>query len=159
MRKFPENVAEQLKALEGMQGPELRGLWRAAFGRPPPNWVQREFLRSALAYHFQAKAYGGLSPATDRRLKAYADDLQSGSRTQKSTALRTKPGTRFVREWGGETHVVTALDADFDYRGTRYGSLSEIARVITKTRWSGPAFFGLKNARSSNAGDGGGNRA
>jgi hypothetical protein len=30
------------------------------------------------------------------------------------------------------------------YQGRRYKSLSEVARAITGTRWSGPLFFGLK---------------
>ena len=33
--------------------------------------------------------------------------------------------------------------AGFVYRGRRYRSLSEIARRITGTRWSGPLFFGI----------------
>jgi hypothetical protein len=33
----------------------------------------------------------------------------------------------------------------YEYQGTRYRSLSEIARLITGTRWSGPLFFGIKN--------------
>ena len=36
------------------------------------------------------------------------------------------------------------LDSDVVYRGRRYKSLSEVARVITGSRWSGPLFFGLK---------------
>jgi hypothetical protein len=118
-------------------------------------------LLCALAYHFQAKAYGGLSPAIERRLKAYAKELEDGTRSRGSTAVRIKPGTRLVREWGGETHVVTTLEADFEYRSKRYSSLSEIARLITKTRWSGPAFFGLKgrNKRGSAPEASGGRRA
>jgi len=30
------------------------------------------------------------------------------------------------------------------FRGKPYRSLSEVARVITGNRWSGPLFFGLK---------------
>jgi Protein of unknown function (DUF2924) len=30
------------------------------------------------------------------------------------------------------------------YQGQRYKSLSEVARAITGSRWSGPLFFGLK---------------
>jgi hypothetical protein len=30
------------------------------------------------------------------------------------------------------------------FRGKRHRSLSEVARVITGSRWSGPLFFGLK---------------
>jgi hypothetical protein len=149
--QFPDKVAEQLSALQAMKAPELRELWHATFGRRHPGWVQRDFLLCALAYHFQAKAYGGLSPAIERRLKAYAKELEDGTRSRGSIAVRIKPGTQLVREWGGDTHVVTTLEAGFEYRGKRYTSLSEIARLITKTRWSGPAFFGLKsgNKRSS----------
>jgi hypothetical protein len=57
---------------------------------------------------------------------------------------KIKPGTRLVRGWRGDTHVVTVLEEGFEYRDKRYGSLSEIARLVTGTRWSGPAFFGLK---------------
>jgi hypothetical protein len=40
----------------------------------------------------------------------------------------------------------------YEYHGARYQSLSEIARLITGTRWSGPLFFGIKNDQpSSNA--------
>ncbi|MCI0431136.1 MAG: DUF2924 domain-containing protein [Rhodospirillales bacterium] len=59
-------------------------------------------------------------------------------------APRLKPGTRLLWRWGGETHQVTVLEQGFEYRGTTYGSLSEIARAITGSRWSGPAFFGLR---------------
>ena len=49
-----------------------------------------------------------------------------------------------IREWHGARHQVTVLDDGAVYRGKRYRSLSEIARVITGSRWSGPLFFGLK---------------
>ena len=35
------------------------------------------------------------------------------------------------------------LDNNVVYRKRLYESLSEVARVITGTRWSGPLFFGL----------------
>jgi hypothetical protein len=37
------------------------------------------------------------------------------------------------------------------FDGQKYRSLSEIARDITGTRWSGTAFFGLKKRRSEEA--------
>jgi hypothetical protein len=49
-----------------------------------------------------------------------------------------------VREWGGVTHQVTVHEHGMLFRGMRYGSLSEIARIITGSRWSGTLFFGLK---------------
>ena len=53
-------------------------------------------------------------------------------------------GTVLIREWRGVRHRVVVLDNDVTYRGRRYKSLSEVARAITGTRWSGPLFFGLK---------------
>jgi hypothetical protein len=39
------------------------------------------------------------------------------------------------------------LDDGFSWQGTRYRSLSAIARQITGTAWSGPLFFGLNPNR------------
>ncbi len=49
-----------------------------------------------------------------------------------------------IREWHGVNHRVTVLADGALFRGTHYGSLSEVARQITGTRWSGPRFFGLR---------------
>jgi hypothetical protein len=58
------------------------------------------------------------------------------------------PGTVLVRGWRGRTHKVHVLEEGFSYEGRPYGSLSEIAAVITGAKWSGPAFFGLRRRRS-----------
>jgi hypothetical protein len=54
-------------------------------------------------------------------------------------------GVRLVRTWHGRRHEVTVLDGGraFRYAERTYASLSEIARLITGTRWSGPRFFGF----------------
>jgi hypothetical protein len=65
-----------------------------------------------------------------------------------STKTKTSPvtpGMRLVREWDGKVHVVTiGEDKVIRWNEREYNSLSEVARAITGTRWSGPAFFGLK---------------
>jgi len=33
----------------------------------------------------------------------------------------------------------------FAWNGTKYKSLSRVARAITGTRWNGPRFFGLRD--------------
>jgi hypothetical protein len=38
------------------------------------------------------------------------------------------------------------LEDGVQFGGERYRSLSEVARKITGSRWSGPLFFGLKSA-------------
>ena len=62
-------------------------------------------------------------------------------------------GTVLVREWHGVSHRVSVLDNGVIYRGQRFQSLSEVARLITGSRWSGPRFFGL-NRRSKETGNG-----
>jgi hypothetical protein len=49
------------------------------------------------------------------------------------------------------------LAGGFEHRGTVYGSLSQLAREITGTRWNGPAFFGLRkgHGRTVEMGHGG----
>jgi DUF2924 family protein len=120
----------------------LRLRWQSVFGHPPPRRSRAELLRHALAYEAQAEIFGGtdrIRRRLDRLARGEADPLARA-------ALRLKQGTRLVREWQGEVHQVTVLEQGIDYRGTTYRSLSEVARLITGTRWSGPLFFGVKKA-------------
>lgn len=57
--------------------------------------------------------------------------------------MRIKPGTRLVRDWGGNSHHVVVLEDGFLYQDRRYRSLTQIALDITGAKWSGPRFFGL----------------
>ena len=57
---------------------------------------------------------------------------------------KLRPGGRLVREWNGVTHVVDVVADGYLWRGTRYRSLSAVAREITGAHWSGPRFFGLR---------------
>jgi hypothetical protein len=104
-----------------------------------------------LAHRLQEKAFGGLSKPSRNRLLNLAESAEKPSTRLPHATKRLKPGTRLIREWRGETHVVSVLDDGAEYRGKRYGSLSEIARTITGTRWSGPAFFGLRSSAPSSS--------
>lgn len=137
-----KNIAE----LHGLETPALRGLWQETFGRSTPKWIGRDLLLRALAYRVQEQAEGSLSKATLKRLGTLAKPKGDHARSPKLPAPRPKPGTRLVREWRGELHQVTVHNDGFDYRGAPYTSLSQIAREITGTRWSGPRFFGLRKA-------------
>ena len=61
--------------------------------------------------------------------------------------IRVNAGTVLIREWHGTKHQVTVLNDGFLFRTKRFRSLSQIARTITGSRWSGPLFFGLKSSR------------
>ena len=91
----------------------------------------------AVAYKMQERALGGLSAVTRRFL--------SGQEPAPVPRRRTlSAGTVLIREWHGVGHQVTIIEKGVLYRGELYRSLSEIARLITGVRWSGPRFFGVK---------------
>lgn len=140
----PQRIAEEVAGLGDLTLAELRARWADLFESPAPKSLRREFLIRACAYQMQVKAFGGLSAATKRRLWKIADGVSSG-RPVTAPAPKIRPGTRFVRSWGGEVHVVTAVDGGFEYGGQRYRSLSAIANSITGTNWNGHAFFGSKS--------------
>ena len=144
-----KGVLAQISALKSAPAGALKGRWRELFGNEPPPY-NRRFLESRLAYRLQELAHGGLSADAHRRLKAAAGDLPAkGSKTGKRPAGdRPISGTRLIRDWKGVEHQVTVRDADFEYQGRPYKSLSAVARTITGTRWNGLVFFGLKGQRS-----------
>jgi hypothetical protein len=125
---------------------ELRALWPQWFDRPSPAKMRRELLVRALAYRMQERVAGGLTTATRTKLREIAKAVKSNSVDEVIATPRLTPGTHVIREWGNEMHQVTVETEGFIYRGQRYRSLSEIARKITGTRWSGPVFFGVKGS-------------
>jgi hypothetical protein len=145
------DLEAQLSRLPSLETCELRKLWRELFQNPPHPKLRRELLIPILAYRLQEKALGGMKPSIARRLRTIADELASGRRNPRNSQLAPRPGTRMVRQWQGKLHEVVTLESGYSYEGQKYTSLSEIARAITGTRWSGPAFFGLKKRRTEEA--------
>ncbi|MEO6924438.1 MAG: DUF2924 domain-containing protein [Acidobacteriaceae bacterium] len=106
--------------------------------------LRRELMIPLLAYKTQEAIYGGLPANICRELCEISESLRRGDKVQTSTHRRFQPGTRLIRHWKDETHEVTLQTDGYEYRGEHFANLSEIARKITGTRWSGPAFFGTK---------------
>jgi hypothetical protein len=127
--------------------PSLASEWLRLTGRPAPK-LRRDLLARALAYERQVRAEGPLDRACARQLLQIATDLE---RNKKPSALagrsRLAPGTVITRTWREKTYTVVVLESGYRFAGRTYPSLSPIARQITGTRWSGPAFFGLRRAR------------
>ena len=136
------SVEAEVERLRSMPIVELRALWRAKLKSDPPKAFGPDLLRRSIAQKIQEKAYGGLDPATARLLNQL---IAQHVKTPGKIVLprRIKAGAILVRQWKGESHRVTVLDGGFAYEGKTYESLSEIARLITGTRWNGPRFFGL----------------
>jgi hypothetical protein len=136
-------LAREVAGLLTLDGKALQQRWRALFGNSPSARLSRNFMIRALAYKFQEKALAGLKSSTrrmlDRVAESGAEAALQGVQKRPATA-----GTVLIRQWRGRIHRVTVQESDVVYRGRRYESLSEVARLITGTRWSGPRFFGLK---------------
>ncbi len=147
-----DDLAHQVASLSALDAETLRQRWKVLFGADPSPNLGRSFLVHALAYRLQEKALGGLKHSTRRVLDRVADGTASDE-PKRARARKAGAGTVLIREWGGVRHRVTVLDDDVVYRGHRYKSLSEVARTITGTHWSGPLFFGLTR-RGNEAGRG-----
>lgn len=141
------DVSERLKTLPGMSKTALSQLWEELFNKPVPERIRKELMMRILAYRIQEQAFGGLSPKIRRRLDQIAGALGKSPNAAIANMARSKPGTRLIRSWQGKTHTVTIEESGYQYQGRRYRSLSEIARHITGTQWSGPLFFGLKSRK------------
>ena len=142
-------LAGEIAGLSSLSIKHLKERWRSLYVTEPPQRISRELLTRALAYRLQERALGGLKPSTRRLLER----ISKSPTVRVVPARKTVPGTVLIREWQGNRHQVTVLDNGVIYRGQRYRSLSEVARAITATRWSGPLFFGLK-ARAEEVSDG-----
>ncbi len=142
----PNSVSTQLRALETMAYKDLQVAWRRHFRVRPPNRASRDLLMLGIAWKIQERAFGGLSAAVKRRLAEEAQCLGQKGDVARPRIIRTKPGARLVRAWGGVTHTLVVREDGFEWQGQIWGSLSAIAREITGARWSGPRFFGLTAA-------------
>jgi Protein of unknown function (DUF2924) len=139
----PEDVAREVASLGALDAAALKQKWLALYRAEPPPRLRRSLMIRAIAHRIQERTLGGLKPATRRFLSQFTNDAAAG-RTLPPRSRAVNPDTVLVREWHGTSHRVTVLERGFDWRGKRYRSLSEIARAITGTRWSGPRFFGIK---------------
>ena len=144
-------VAAQLHALESMSIAKLRVAWRRVYRAEPPRRMNRELLMLAVAWKIQEQAYGGLTAATRRRLADLATTMERDGDVKRARVARLKPGAKLVREWRGQTHTIVVTEDGFTWQGKHWQSLSVIARSITGVRWSGPRFFGLKDAARSDS--------
>jgi hypothetical protein len=139
--------AERLVDLQDLSLAELRAAWTARFGEAAPRLRTRELMRLALGYRLQAEMHGGLSAAAKRRMTELARCFTADRSYAPTPGPTLKPGSSLIKEWRGVRHEVRILEDGFSYLGERFGSLSEVARRITGTKWNGHVFFGLKGRR------------
>ena len=139
-------------AIGTVSGPLLGGLliaadpfglgWRSIFLINIPIGL----LRLLYVQRVREHAYGGIPgwvlAEFDRVL---VESRKPRENTRVDTVRRSlSVGTRLVREWNGKTISIEVRQEGYLYADKLYGSLSEIARVVTGAHWSGPRFFGIK---------------
>ena len=111
--------------------------WRAVVGRPPPKHLSKPLMVQILSYAYQVDTVGGYTKRLHSRLKSAA--------RRDIVRPAFKPGSRFVREYHGITHVVeVGDDGRFMWNEQTFKSLSHTARAITGYNVSGFQFFGVR---------------
>ena len=142
--KANAEIESDLQELSQIPIQQLRQRWKTLFRTEPPAAFGPDLLRRSIAQRIQEQHYGGLSAAVQKELNHIVKAMAGKPDGRIELPRRIKPGAVLVRTWKEKSHRVTVLDDGFAFEGHTYPSLSEIAREITGTRWSGPKFFGLR---------------
>ena len=120
--KGSKDMGIDIAALDTAGRDELLEHWRSLIGRPPPKHISRSLLIQIIAFELQSKQHRGFSKRLSQRLKRAA--LRDVMRPA------FKPGSSFVREYRGKTHVVeVGEDGCFAWNAQRFKSLSHTARA------------------------------
>ena len=151
-------IAQQIRELQTRPAAQLVEHYEALFGKPP-RVRNAAWLRRQVAWKLQERALGGLSERGRSRLEALIAqidlpiaDTEPTPRTQAkpATSARGGPlvGTVLTRRWRELEIRVTVRDDGFEWNGSRYRSLSAVAKAITGASWNGHLFFGLTQRRA-----------
>ncbi|MFA6691147.1 MAG: DUF2924 domain-containing protein [Saccharofermentanales bacterium] len=137
-------IQRQLKTVEAMDISALREKFLELYGFETTQ-TNMDNLRRRIMHRLQEFQFGGLTPEEEAILAERADNdpLAMLDRTTKRKYSETQ-GTKFIREWRGDTYEVIALgNKKFEFNGANYKSLTAIASKITGTHWNGRQFFGV----------------
>ena len=135
----------EIAALTDLTIDELKERWRSIYNCASPGRSSKKLLIWALAYRLQEQVFGGLKPSVRTMLERVSANSSASPVPPWTPDTKASTGTVLIRDWRGQSHRVTVLERGVSYRQRNYRSLSEVARIITGTRWSGPRFFGLRS--------------
>ena len=138
--------------LTSLSLPDLRARWAEIWGIEPHGRISRQMLVHSLAFKMREQEGRGLTPGQQARLDQLVKAYKRNPRVIDSGTAgggNIKPGTRLIRVWNGERYSVLATERGFEHKGTTYSTLSEVARIITGTRWNGWLFFGLRKKQKN----------
>jgi hypothetical protein len=138
-------LSREIRTLPDLTIDELKLRWRSLYECSPPGRCSKKLLVAAIAYRMQERVFGGLKPSVLSQLECASDDAGASRNSHPRPVTKASTGTVLIRDWRGKSHHVTVLERGVLYCDKNYRSLSQVARVITGTHWSGPLFFGLKS--------------
>ena len=141
----PLSVASQISQLPELAMADIKSLWQRLFHAANPTH-NRQFLERRIAYKLQEIEFRKVAPGLlDRNKRRIENLIETGKVKTRDPDYRPVAGTMLTREYQGkEYRVIASADGNYNFDGRTFQSLSQIAREITGTRWSGPVFFGLK---------------
>lgn len=163
------NIERELAALETMTTTALCERYAELHGQPVRT-RHRQYLIRKIAWRIQALAEGDLSERARRRAAELANDADvrvmppraPEARTTTTGAANTTaangghpddsrlpaPGTSLVREYKGrQVRVVVLPDGGFEWEGSKYKTLSSVAKAVTGQHINGFRFFHLEGKR------------
>ena len=105
--------------------------WQVQEGSAPPS-VAAPLLRRLLGQRLQERQLGGLPALVVRELERVVKQGAVPAPAVPPPVTRTlTPGARLIREWQGRTIAVLVTEDGFLFEERTYGSLSQIARLVT----------------------------
>lgn len=120
----------------------LSALWQEFYGDKIPSNLSTRILKIAVIYGVQVSLYEGkIGNLVSMCEPVTSDEVTLIKALPKQISLEN--GVILKKIWKGKEIRVEVNEAKFVFENAQYSSLSEIAREITGTRWSGPRFFGL----------------
>lgn len=138
-------MLKNTEELKSLSREELLIKWFDIFQMPAPEHLSKPYLIKHIAWQMK---FGGLPANVQKQIDKLVEQYSktksvSTNDIKKLQKFEVTAGTRFLREFKGKKHEVTALEKGFSYNGRTYKSLSAIANEITRTRWNGKKFFGV----------------
>ena len=154
------NVGKELTALGRLSYHELRLKFTELCGKAGAA-NSRVWLIKRLAWRLQALIEGDLSERARRRAVEIANEADlrllpprrgrvgpvvrapASLLVRKRSRPRLRPGTILTRKYKGQMLHVRVLAKGFEFEGTRYTSLSAVAKAVSGSHCSGNLFFRL----------------
>jgi len=138
-----------LSEIEQLGVVELRKYFKDLYGFETRH-SNRDMLKRRIAYSLQERRLGGLSKSDAEFLDKLAENDSLANLGVPVTAYRRGmqivPGTKFTREWHGNTYeVIFRGRGKYEYCGKFYRSLTAVSCLITGSHWSGTTFFGVRD--------------